>query len=133
MPFGKGRRKLLWVLGVTLIGLVAIWFSVPLWFPWILGPLARHAGARFSSYTRIGYARFSLHNLVFTDESVVLRAGEVQGVIPNVWLWRLGRSQAAEAQPFLVVNDWTCELLPSTNSAASPTYSKVQDLAAAFR
>jgi hypothetical protein len=52
------------------------------------------------SYTRIGYTRFSLHNFVFADESVVLKAREVEGIVPTVWLWRTCQKQGRRSSAF---------------------------------
>ena len=112
--------------------LAALWFSTPAWFPWLLRPLALRVGARFTSYERLGYNRFRLNRLVFRNQSLDLHAAEVEGFVPNVWLWKLAIGGQRRAGPFVEVQDWTCRLLPS-NKPSGPAKAKVQDVAAVLR
>ncbi|HZR20394.1 MAG TPA: hypothetical protein VFE51_24140, partial [Verrucomicrobiae bacterium] len=132
MPLGKGRRKLLLVLGIILLISVAFWFSFPWWFPRVLGPLARRAGAYFSSYERVGYSRFRIQDLTLTNESLIVRAGRVEAFVPTVWLWKLAVARDSTPSPFVVLNDWTCQLLPSNKPSSSPG-SQLQAAAATLR
>lgn len=132
MPFGKGRRKLARVFGFILLGLVAIWFSTPIWFQWILRPLASREGAGFSSCAREGYLRFSLSGFGFTNESVIIRAGRVEALVPNFWLAKLVGHRSADSASFITVENWECQLLPETNGTSS-VYSTLQDAADTFR
>ncbi len=133
MPFGKGRRKWFWALGSLCVGIAALWFSLPVWFPWLLRPLAVRAGARFSAYERLGYARFALRNLSFTNSSVIIHSRRVDALVPSVWLWELATGPNSTAAPFLQLDGWNCQLLPSTNTNPSPPFSEIQDLAATLR
>src|SRR5579872_2068703 len=108
MPFGKGRRKLWFVLGFLLAALAAMWFGCPLWFPWVLRPLAPLAGARVGTYQRLGYSRFSLHDLAWTNEALVLHAQRVDAFVPSVWVWRLVADRTAAQDLFLQVSNWDC-------------------------
>ena len=129
MPFGKGRRKLFWALGFLLAGFAMLWLSLPLWFAWILRPLAAKAGARFSQVQRLGYGRFALQNLEVTNPAVTVRATRLTALVPSVWLWKLcTRTQGST--PYLRLENWDCELLPSRNTNSSPVVSQVHDTAA---
>jgi translocation and assembly module TamB len=127
MPFGKGRRKLFWVLGFLLIGLAMLWLLLPVWFPWVLRPLTPKAGAHFSTYERLGYTRFSLHNLDLTNQSIIVHVHQLDAFVPSVWLWKLGTRRNAGSSPFLHVDTWDCELLPSGNTNSSPQFIQLQD------
>ncbi len=127
MPFRKGGRKLLLGLGILVLMLAACWLSMPAWFPSVLRPIARRAGARFSSYERIGYQRFQLHQLIFTNSTLRLQAEVVDAFVPSVWASKLAFSRSATLPEFVRVNHWTCEVLPS-NKPASPPYAKLQDV-----
>ncbi|HSU54992.1 MAG TPA: hypothetical protein VLT36_13115, partial [Candidatus Dormibacteraeota bacterium] len=127
MPFRKGGRKLLLGLGIFVLILAAVWLSMPAWFPIILRPLAGRAGARFSSYERIGYQRFELHQLIFTNSTLRLQAEAVNAYVPSVWISKLPFSRSSNTPQFIRVNHWTCEVLPS-NAPPSPAYAKLQDV-----
>jgi len=129
MPFGKGRRKLFRALGFLLIGLATLVVLLPIWFPLALKPLAAKVGAHFSSYERDGYARFSLHSLDLTNDSIILHAHQVDALIPSVWLWKLASGRDSGSKPFLQVENWVCELRPSGESNRSPPFDQVQDAA----
>jgi translocation and assembly module TamB len=131
MPFGKGRRKLFWVLGFLLIGFATLLLLLPVWFPWALRPLASKAGAHFSTYERLGYARFSLHSLDLTNQSLILHVHQLDAFVPSVWLWKLSTGRKAGSTPFLRVDTWDCDL-PPTGNANSPLFSQVQDAATAL-
>src|SRR6185369_14440683 len=132
MPFGKGRRKLWFGLGFVVVGLATIWFSLPIWLPWVLRPLAARAGAQFSRYERLGYNRFALHELHFTHQSLIFHAQRIEAVVPSVWLWRVTTGHRTGATPFINISAWECELLPTGKPASSP-YAQVQDVTAALR
>lgn len=127
MPFRKGGRKLLLALGIFVLVLAAVWLSMPAWFPNFLRPIARRAGARFSSYERIGYQRFELHQLTFTNNTLRLQAEVVNAYVPSVWVSKLVFSHSSTMPEFVRVNHWTCEVLPS-NEPPSPAYAKLQDV-----
>src|SRR5215472_7810121 len=93
MPLGKGRRRLVLGLSVLIVLFATIWFSCPLWFPWVLRPLAAHAGAHYTRYGRHGYSRFVLQDFAFTNQSLALRAQNIDAVVPSVWLWRVATGQ----------------------------------------
>jgi len=130
MPYGKGRRKLLLGLGLFIAALAAIWLLCPVWFPWLLRPVVSRMGATIGSYQRLGYSKFSISHLVFTNESMVLKAEKVEALVPSSWLWRLGVSRRTE--PFLTITNWDCKFLPS-NKPSQPVPTQVRSAASAFQ
>src|SRR4051794_20308771 len=88
MPFGKRQRKLLVATGLFLAVLLVLWFSLPLWLPWALGPIARMKGAQYSSYKRLDYGHFVLRDFQFTNSVVTVRAKHIEALVPSLWLWR---------------------------------------------
>jgi translocation and assembly module TamB len=131
MPFGKGRRKLLLGLVCLLIGSATIWIALPLWFPWVLRPLASRIGARFSAYERLGYRRFSIYDLSVTNQALALHAHRLEGFVPSVWLWKLATEPSASQVPFVRLENWDCQLLSGNGQSVVP-YSVIQDVAAVF-
>ncbi len=139
MARGKRQRKVLLGLGVVAGGLCLLLVSLPLWFPWVLRPLARWQGASFGIYEREGYRRFALTDLRFTNDTTSLRAQRVEAFVPSVWLWKAYRgskfqgTNAAQAgtvrETFAKVQNWELELLPSTNTSTNGSvYSSARDV-----
>ena len=95
MRLGKGQRKFVWVIGCVALGLVVLCLTCPLWFPWILRPLAAKAGANYANYQRLGYTQFALDDLTFTNRTIHFSATRVKAVTPMVWLWRLATGEGS--------------------------------------
>ncbi|MCU1311481.1 MAG: hypothetical protein JWO20_2606 [Candidatus Angelobacter sp.] len=119
MPLGKRQRKILKAVGLVVAGLLLLWLSLPLWFPWVLPPLAEHAGVHYARYQREGYRRFSLYELTYTNQSVKFSAQQVGALVPTVWLARLAMGAGKAEQPYLRINDWHLESLPATTTNGS--------------
>jgi translocation and assembly module TamB len=112
MRFGRRQRKILLALGLLLGALGLLWFSLPAWLPWVLRPLARTRGATYSTYERLGYRRFALNNVTFTNRNITLNVKRLDAWVPTVWLWR--GFVVKSADPFLTANDWQLQIVPST-------------------
>jgi translocation and assembly module TamB len=125
VPIGNRQRKLLFSAGLTLAGLAICWFSLPLWFPWVLRPAARKAGLVYSRYEREGYSRFVLHNISYTDRSARVRAERLTALVPSAWLW--GRVTGARSSATLSAQGWSFESLPS-NQPDESVYSQKHKL-----
>ena len=104
MPIRKRFRRTAFAAGIILGLLTAIWFSMPLWLPWVLGPLTRSQGIRFQRYERLGYHRFALHDLRLTNQNLTIKATEVEAFVPNTWLWRLITDQTPVRKSFAELN-----------------------------
>lgn len=110
MPIRKRFRRIATASCVALGLAAAIWFSMPLWFPWVLGPLTRSQGIHFQSYERMGYGRFALHDVNLTNKNLTLNAGRVEAFVPHAWLWRLRTGAPTSGPVFLQVNNLRLEV-----------------------
>jgi len=112
--------------------------ALPIWFPWVMRPIAAKQGARFARYERVGYRRFAVEGAGFTNDAVTFRAQRLEGLVPSVWYWRL-ISASAKRESFVRVEGWELDLLPSTktnlsesiktNRASVSVHTNVQDVA----
>jgi len=123
-------------LGFALATPLVLWFSLPLWWPWVLAPVAHRQGAQYARYERVGYSRFALTGLTFTNETVRFKAERIEAPVPTVWLWRTlepRRFQARQSsQPFLTITGWQFRSLPTSNATAS-LYTQAQSTADSLR
>src|ERR1041385_6592094 len=118
MARGKGKKRALLAVALILGVLFLSWFSLPLWFPWVLKPLARKQGATYSSYERNGYRRFVLHDLLNPNQTTQLRADRVESFAPGSWLARLTRRTNSE--PLLRAENWRLRLSSSAKKSSAP-------------
>ncbi|MGH7972380.1 MAG: hypothetical protein ACREIC_27015, partial [Limisphaerales bacterium] len=81
----------------AMLGLLGV--ALPLWWPWVLRPLARAQGAHYNGYQRLGYARFLLTGFSYTNATTEVRATRVEADVPTVWLWRLELGNRRSAVP----------------------------------
>src|SRR5882724_11294407 len=98
MPLGKRQRKLLLGLCLGLAIMVLLPLSLPLWFPWVLRPLAAKYGASYASYEREGYSRLALRQVTITNCNVRFRADSIKTLVPTIWLWRSIMHKSSNAQ-----------------------------------
>src|SRR5579871_6715750 len=82
------RTKLLWTVIAVVLLFVLLVAALPLWFPLALRPIGKRLGASYGSYERIGYQRFRLSEVQFTNADVQIHANELTAFVPTVWLWR---------------------------------------------
>jgi translocation and assembly module TamB len=111
----RAKRLLRFLFGIILI-LVLLVVSVPLWFPWILRPVAKRFGATFRSYERGGYAGFQVTDAVYTNRNVRVQAGRL-AVAP----WR----HHAEAENWSVIVTPSNQSQTNTTPSVHRTYNKV--------
>jgi translocation and assembly module TamB len=134
MPLGKRQRKLFLALGIFFGVLLIICFSVPLWFPWLLRPLATRKGVQYTRYEREGYRRFSLYQAGFTNGPVGLHAERVEVLTPTAWLWRTATGRGGG--PWVRVDGWQLETLGAASSGAGQAvpslYTNVHQIARAL-
>src|SRR5436190_8572096 len=123
MPLGKRQRKVLLVLGLALGGLLLLCVSLPLWFPWLLRPLSHQLGAHFSRYERVGYGRFVVRDLTFTNQNIRLNVKEVEAFVPSVWLWKLRSTHGG--RPFAKVNGWELRSESMSTNTGSPSIFRI--------
>jgi translocation and assembly module TamB len=131
MPQGKRKRKLLLASGIILIAVVVLWFGLPIWFPWVLRPVARLEGGSYRAYQRLGYRQFALTGVVVTNNNVAVRVERLEAPSPNLFLWRhfTGGSKA----DFVDATGWQVEVGSSTNkggpSEPLSVYGQVEEIA----
>jgi translocation and assembly module TamB len=123
MPLGKRQRKLVLGLCFGLTTILLFLLSLPVWFPWVLRPVALRYGAAFKEYERKGYSHFVLHQVIFTNRNVKFRAGSIEAVIPTLWLWQ-STFQETNGLPVLAADHWRLEFLPG-GAGSSATRSSV--------
>src|SRR5215831_541877 len=128
MPLGRRQRKLLLISILGLGGLILLLLSLPLWFPWVLRPIAGRFGASFERYERNSYSRFTLYQLSFTNRTVRLRVRRVDLLIPTAWFGRLAFGEVES--PFLQAMDWQLQTIPGVSRSDRPTsvFRSVQDV-----
>lgn len=96
---GKRARRLLRLLLLIPILLIVMVVSTPLWFPWVLRPVAKRFGATFSTYDRIGYSQFAIGDALYTNRNVRVQAGRLffdplgHSAVPENWSVIISPSQ----------------------------------------
>src|SRR5437660_1035037 len=124
-----GRKILLWlVTALAFLLLVAI--AMPLWFPWLLGPVGRKAGLHFQRYQREGYSRFELGSVSFTNADVQVTAGRMRFFVPTIWAWHHFRSHKTLTYGEAI--DWKVTIIsaqPEKRGPEAGTYRNAQKIA----
>ena len=123
MIWMKVRRVLLRAILALVAVLVLVWASMPVWFPWVIGPVLHRYGVRYEAYERMGYRRLEIHHVQLQTGGGQLTADRVETVLPTVWLWRhyFGYKGAA---PLVIAENWQVNLttdLPNAGAARPRT------------
>ena len=119
MPLGKGQRRVLRTAVFIGAAFIIAVLLLPLWFPWILRPLASGNQVQYSSYRRDGYARFVLENVTFTNQNIRVHARQVEALTPGTLLWRRIFHEESPRQNVLRVTDWNLTFLAGAKAAKS--------------
>lgn len=125
MPWSRHYRKVLLVIGFTAAGLLSLVLALPLWFPWVLRPLASSQGVHYGQYQREGYARFSLRDVSLTTSGLRFHAARLDALVPSAWLWRKAIGPA-NPKTFLSIADWRLETLASAASSQTSVSAEFQ-------
>ena len=104
------RRLLLFFVALLAIVVVAV-ATVPFWFGAATRAIGRSRGVTFSSYERIGYARFAFTDVVYRRDGVRVSVSRAEAPTPVLWLWRHWREQPRP----IVAESWEVEVTKSTN------------------
>ena len=141
----KLRTKIFLALLSVVLVLVLVIAAMPLWFPWVLPPIAKRFGASYTGYRRVGYQQFELSGFTLTNGPTHVDASQARGFIPTVWLWK--HFTGARDENFVQVQSWkyrSCtsddksssspatNAVPSTISADS-VFHELQSIAIALR
>lgn len=123
-----GRRfwkKLLWAVIAVVSILALLVAAFPLWFPLALRPIAKRLGASYGSYERIGYQRFRVSDVEFTNADVQLHANELTAFVPTVWLWRQHTGRTNDV--FVTATSWKYSPAPSASAStkAEPSVHRI--------
>src|SRR5678815_1907342 len=126
----KRKRWVLILPGLVLVLLLGLWLCVPLWLPWMLGPLAKHFGVHYDGFRRQSYNRFELHGVSITNGGVVITAETVNALIPSTWFWRAKAVHSDTPQPFVTSTNWTLDILdiPRSSPAQKSTFTNVTEI-----
>jgi translocation and assembly module TamB len=118
----KKRRWLRVLFGLVVAGLLLL-ALLPVWFPWVLAPVAGWFGLGFAEYDRQGWTRFTLIEVRGDWNGTELEAQRVESVLPTTWLWQRWTS-ATNDFPLVSVTDVQLRIgVPTTNLASSRTKS----------
>src|SRR5947208_2503324 len=103
------KRRASWT---ALIGGLVVFLLLaflPLWFPWLLRPLAGRVGVVYQSYERHGYGHFILRGVRGQFGKTIVTAQRVQLFLPQRWLW--GRFfQGPKNEFYVQVAQWSVEV-----------------------
>ncbi|MBC8095228.1 MAG: hypothetical protein H7Y43_05405, partial [Akkermansiaceae bacterium] len=131
----RKRRLILRIFTALVLLLLALVAALPLWFPWVLRPVAKSLGLVYAAYERDGYSRFQLTDAVMATGGGIFRAQHIEAFIPTVWFWKTSINRQTN-QPFLEVSAWEFQVQsrPSTTRAkpASSVYTNVMALNQTF-
>src|SRR5436190_5921858 len=101
----RRKRRVVFRGGVIVVlGLLALVFALPVWFPWALRPIATSQGVTYATYERDGYTGFRLKRVTLATASGTFNAQEVNGLVPSTWLWKLAARETNAA--FCRINSW---------------------------
>src|ERR1041384_2618006 len=80
----QALRRVFWMIAGALVLLV----SLPVWFPWVLKPLARYYGLDYAQYARLSYTQFAVDQVSGRWPRTDFKARRAECVLPTTWLWR---------------------------------------------
>jgi translocation and assembly module TamB len=132
MSVGRHIRRVIIIIAWAVLGLLVLILSLPLWFPWVLRPVARHLGVTYGRYERQGYARCRVYNVSYSQGSTHVAIRRLEGPVPTIWLWRHATGETPSR--FVVIEGWTYETLrgankPSTSSTGHNYAGQLQNWA----
>jgi translocation and assembly module TamB len=110
----RGKRFLIWAAVLLGIGIVVL-VALPVWFPWILRPIANHNGLSYKSYQRVSYGRFALAEVSFTNQNIRVRAQRVELLLPPAWVYGLSHGGA---ETFATGDNWQLAIQPKQSGAS---------------
>ena len=88
----------------------------PLWFPWVLKPVAAGFGVEFEDSRRHGYTGIELRDVSMQEGPVFVRAERIDLQLPHRWLWAR-QAGAVKPDPQVIVRNWRVEIVPSEQTS----------------
>ncbi len=79
--------------------------AAPVWFPWLVQPLAGNFGLGYARYERIGYSRFALHDVGIKEDNFSLSVGKAEAYLPPAWFVKIITGNVEETD-FISVENW---------------------------
>lgn len=113
----KKRRRVRGLLWLTAGGIFMLTL-LPVWFPWLLTPVASRYGLKFADYDRMGWARFSLTGVHGVWGGTQLEVQRVTSALPTTWLWRW-LNDRTNGPPLLMLSDGHLLIAGSTTNAVA--------------
>ncbi|MES2694214.1 MAG: translocation/assembly module TamB domain-containing protein [Verrucomicrobiota bacterium] len=114
------RRRLFSILAALLAAVVLAVVTLPFWLGAATKAAVRSRGITFSSYERIGYARFALRDVVVVQGNVRVTATRVEAPTPVLWGWR----HTTNGSNPIMVEKWEVEVTKSTTPPKPSTTEK---------
>ncbi|MGE3308419.1 MAG: translocation/assembly module TamB domain-containing protein [Limisphaerales bacterium] len=130
----RRRRLLRWLLVAALAPLVLAGTS-PLWFPWLVPPVARLLGAEVGPCQRLGLSSVRFSSIRANLGTVAFEAATVELPQPLHWLRSVARPASESApgsEPIVTIRDWTLRFLPDTNAPAAQSEPTIRSVAEAL-
>src|SRR4051812_35431380 len=110
MAAGKWRRIFFRGIAGILVGIAIIALLLPIWFPWLLRPVARSFGINIGGYRRVSYSRFQTSDVTFSNANVRFIAKSVEASIPSISQKRVDH---------VAITNWNLQIIPSKASTES--------------
>jgi translocation and assembly module TamB len=120
----KKRRLIRGLLWLSAVGILLL-ALLPVWFPWVLKPVASRYGLGFADYDRIGWTRFALTGVHGAWGGTRLEVQRVESVLPTTWLWRR-LNDRTNVPPLLTLSDGHLMIAGSTTNAVTTASTKPQ-------
>lgn len=111
-------RRFLILGGVVAIFSILAVAALPWWWGAALRSVARGQGVEFREYSRVGYGRWALEDVVVLQPEWELRIDRVEAPHPLAWWWQ--RRDAGE----VVVSDWRVRIDTAQTGDDGPSLSR---------
>ncbi len=113
----KKRRRVRGLLWLTVGGIFML-VLLPVWFPWLLTPVASRYGLKFADYDRMGWTRMALTGVRGDWGGARLEVERVEAVLPTTWLWRRFNAHT-NSPPLLTLSNGHLLIAGSTTNAVT--------------
>ena len=122
----KFRRA---VVGLAL-GAALLMAALPLWFPWVLRPVAGSFQVQFDRYERLGYSQLVVHDVAYEKKRTQFAAERATLLQPTAWLWAMA---TGAKEPYANITNWRVEISKGTADQKKPVYTAIAQTEKAFQ